>query len=417
MKKRNICLIIILFLLPAFVVVAGEGWTEKKPMPTPRTGICAAFLNGKIYVIGGQTSNGQIVDIVERYDPLTDSWETGLPRLENERVNAAAVVFEGKIFVMGGKNGDGEVLNKVEIFDPAKNQWKSASELEEKRQGLAAVVLKDVIYVLGGSDEEDILLKDVEFYNKNEEEWHKVEGWELEQPRASFASVALKDSVFSIGGFTSFGPIGNVQRYHPTVGMAQRRSVLIPRGGFAATAIGDTIYALGGRSRSSKVLSSVVVYAPRLNRWQHSASLNIARENFAVVAVNNRIFAIGGKDAVGNVLASVEGFDIITSIKKKQESIPEDFTLEQNYPNPFNAGTKIKFRVSSGTISEPVRLHIYNVKGQLIATLVEEKLNPGEYEILWNGTDQRGFPVASGIYIYTVTQGQIKLSKKMTLMR
>lgn len=398
-------------------MAADDGWIEKKPMPTPRAGTCVAVLDGKIYVMGGQTNTGQIVDIVERYDPLNDSWETGLPRMKQDRANAAAVVFEGKIFIMGGISDKGEVLKKVEVFDPTQNRWESSSELDEERQGLAAVVLNDVIYALGGSNEKDNLLKDVEFYDKNKDEWHKVEDWKLKKPRASFVAVVLKDSVFSIGGFTSFGPIGNMQRFHPKTGTTQRKSLIIPRGGLAGTVKGDTIYVLGGRSQSLEILRSVEFYVPELNRWQPSAFLNIARENFAAVTVDNKIYAIGGRDAMGNVINSVEAFDIITSIKANESSGPEDFRLEQNYPNPFNAGTKIKFRVSSSTTSVSVNLHIYNLKGQLISTLVERNLFPGEYEILWNGTDQQGFPVASGIYIYILKQGQNKLSRKMTLIR
>ncbi|MFQ5753357.1 MAG: FlgD immunoglobulin-like domain containing protein, partial [bacterium] len=128
---------------------------------------------------------------------------------------------------------------------------------------------------------------------------------------------------------------------------------------------------------------------------------------------------IGGRDANGNVVASIEvaeAADIVTSVAIKNPLPPTDFKLSQNYPNPFNAGTKITFQISSD-INSPVKLAIYNLHGQLIRILVDKKLGPGNYEVLWAGIDQNGVAVASGIYFYTLQQGVNKVSKKMTLIR
>ncbi|MFQ6114417.1 MAG: kelch repeat-containing protein [bacterium] len=413
MKRTSHFLLAIAFLLLYNPLLkAKEGWTFRASMPTARSGICAAVFEGKVYVIGGQDRNGQVLNLVERYDPGSETWETDLPALKVKRVNAAAVVFDGKIFVLGGRRDKRKVLKKVEFFDPSRNKWEFSEDLGEEREGLAAVVLNGLMYAVGGSNEKGRPLNSVEFYDINTDEWEESEEWHLSSGRASFSSIAIEDSAFTIGGFF-FGPVRTVERYHTTTGVTIRSSLLHGRGSFGAAALRDTIYVMGGRGQRDQVLSSVEFFVPNLNRWEETL-----RESFAAVTVNNNIFVIGGRDPDGNVLASVEMFDLATSVADRGSFIPSDFNLRQNYPNPFNAGTKIKFQVSSKSSSATVNLSIYNLHGQLITTLVnDEQLIPGEHEVSWGGKDQHGLPVASGIYVYTLQQGQNKQSKKMTLIR
>ncbi|HOQ79839.1 MAG TPA: T9SS type A sorting domain-containing protein, partial [Candidatus Cloacimonadota bacterium] len=95
-------------------------------------------------------------------------------------------------------------------------------------------------------------------------------------------------------------------------------------------------------------------------------------------------------------------------------SIPTSFLLSQNYPNPFNPETTISFDMP---IEEHISLEIYNIKGQKVKTLVNEKLVPGRYILKWNGTDQYNKPVSSGIYFYKLKSASFTATKKMTLMK
>jgi hypothetical protein len=76
---------------------------------------------------------------------------------------------------------------------------------------------------------------------------------------------------------------------------------------------------------------------------------------------------------------------------------PAAFSLRQNYPNPFNPSTRIAYAVPAVA---SVSLRIYNVLGQVVATLVNGVVNQGQHETVWNGTDNNGKSVASGIYFY-----------------
>ena len=80
-------------------------------------------------------------------------------------------------------------------------------------------------------------------------------------------------------------------------------------------------------------------------------------------------------------------------------STPAEFALHRNYPNPFNPQTSIPYDLAEGG---DVILRIYNLLGQEVRTLVRERQAPGRYTAPWNGTDNRGAPVSSGVYFYRV---------------
>jgi len=97
---------------------------------------------------------------------------------------------------------------------------------------------------------------------------------------------------------------------------------------------------------------------------------------------------------------------------------PTSYELFQNYPNPFNPETRIKYTVGSRqTHSLPTTLKIYNILGQLVKTLLDKPQEPGNYEIIWDGKDDKGNEVASGIYFYQLKAGEFSQTEKMILIR
>jgi hypothetical protein len=92
---------------------------------------------------------------------------------------------------------------------------------------------------------------------------------------------------------------------------------------------------------------------------------------------------------------------------------PEAVKLHQNAPNPFGSSTLIRFDLARPA---QVEVGIYNVKGELVSTLVDEHMTEGRKEISWNATDRRGEKVASGVYFYRLVTGDTKLTRKMMLL-
>ena len=98
------------------------------------------------------------------------------------------------------------------------------------------------------------------------------------------------------------------------------------------------------------------------------------------------------------------------------QSTPREFALHQNFPNPFNPDTTIKYDLAE---SADVTLQIYNVLGQVVRTLVASEVqNAGRYQIRWNGMDDRGVPVSSGIYFYQIAaDGKFSDVRKLMLLK
>jgi len=96
------------------------------------------------------------------------------------------------------------------------------------------------------------------------------------------------------------------------------------------------------------------------------------------------------------------------------DDIPMVSSLSQNYPNPFNPQTRISF-----TIKErgQVTMGIYDVSGRCLRVLLDSEMEKGSHSVMWNGTDGRGNPVASGVYFYRIESGNFRDTKKMVLLR
>tara|TARA_Y100001935_G_scaffold251458_1_gene253415 strand:- start:33912 stop:39212 length:5301 start_codon:yes stop_codon:yes gene_type:complete len=94
---------------------------------------------------------------------------------------------------------------------------------------------------------------------------------------------------------------------------------------------------------------------------------------------------------------------------------PTEFKLHQNYPNPFNPSTTIGFEVPDNNTM--VRLEIYNILGQRVKTLVNDVHSIGRYSVRWDGTNDAGMQVSTGIYLYRIQAGDIVQSKKLTFIK
>jgi len=99
--------------------------------------------------------------------------------------------------------------------------------------------------------------------------------------------------------------------------------------------------------------------------------------------------------------------------------LPEHFSLYQNYPNPFNPVTKIKFDIITSLLfpnaligNQFVSLKVYDILGNEIATLVNEQLQPGTYEVTFDGSG-----LTSGIYFYRLKTGNFVDTKKLILLK
>jgi hypothetical protein len=103
-----------------------------------------------------------------------------------------------------------------------------------------------------------------------------------------------------------------------------------------------------------------------------------------------------------------------TGVKEIANLHPSTYYLSQNYPNPFNPSTKITVDLP---VQSNVRLVVYNLLGEQVATLMNGSYDVGKYEVTWLGKDDNGLQTASGVYIYRLEAGTFSVSKKMLMMK
>ena len=94
-------------------------------------------------------------------------------------------------------------------------------------------------------------------------------------------------------------------------------------------------------------------------------------------------------------------------------ALPTRFGLGQNYPNPFNPGTVIPYQLAADGY---VRLEVFNLLGQRVATLVEGEMTAGAYTAAWDARDGSGYGVAAGVYVYRLTAGDATATRRMVLV-
>ena len=90
------------------------------------------------------------------------------------------------------------------------------------------------------------------------------------------------------------------------------------------------------------------------------------------------------------------------------------FALHQNLPNPFNSSTAIRFDLDR---EQSIDLAIYNLAGQRVATLAAEMRPPGNHVVYWSGRSETGRPLASGLYLYRLSAGDERVTRKLMLVR
>jgi hypothetical protein len=141
-----------------------------------------------------------------------------------------------------------------------------------------------------------------------------------------------------------------------------------------------------------------------------------------VVAMNDVRFSLTNYPDI-KYLIELGVFDNLTEVEDDKSTLtPNDFMLYQNYPNPFNPSTTISFSIPTQPSSSPLRkgrnevgfvtLTVYDILGSKIATLLNEEMNPGFYEVEFNGSN-----LSSGIYFYKLSTPDYSETKSMVLLK
>ncbi|HET9452908.1 MAG TPA: kelch repeat-containing protein [Gemmatimonadaceae bacterium] len=128
-------------------------WTVGANIPTMRGAVAGAALGGKLYVAGGLLNDGTRVAALEAYDPVTNSWSTRAP-MPTARAAATALAVNGKLWVVGGSTNNPDyaasLTNVVEIYDPATDTWTTGIPMPTPRQAPQLALLGSTVHAIAG---------------------------------------------------------------------------------------------------------------------------------------------------------------------------------------------------------------------------------------------------------------------------
>tara|TARA_R110002124_G_scaffold201629_1_gene368179 strand:+ start:322 stop:5559 length:5238 start_codon:yes stop_codon:yes gene_type:complete len=171
----------------------------------------------------------------------------------------------------------------------------------------------------------------------------------------------------------------------------------------------------------SSIISDAMISENQSSRGIYTLAFAASKaisESGEVVTLTFRIKDENSSPSISIKRFQVNELDLTTTSVSNEDvaiNIPDEFNLYQNYPNPFNPSTTIGFDVPNARTQ--VRLEIYNILGQRVKTLVNDVYTAGRYKVIWDGTNNVGGQVSTGVYIYRLQAGDIVQSKKLTFIK
>ncbi len=309
-----------LIALPELTKSAQNGsdqgiWRTAAPMPTKRTEVAAAAVDGKIYVVGGfekpslgNMMNFAITPSVEMYDPLIDRWTAKAP-LPVGLHHVGIGVVGGRLYVIGGYTKSGlSVWNPVatvNAYDPATDRWTERASMPTVRGALSVTEHEGKLYAIGGYDRQGNNAQ-VEVYDPLRNVW--TTGASLPTPRDHLATATVAGKIYAIGGRVNGDYVRNLavtERYDPTTDRWTRVSDLpTARSGITTAVAEGIIYVMGGEG-SGGTFNQNEAYDPVGDRWQGMAPLPTARHGLGSAVIQGRIYVISGGPTPGGSFSDV----------------------------------------------------------------------------------------------------------------
>ena len=281
-------------------------WQNHVPMDVERFSLAAAVVNDRLYAIGGVDGNCPSspcafgpLSSVEVFNPLVTAIaefeQVWMPRasMATPRGGLAAAVVSGKIYAIGGYTSGGAAVASMEVFDPATNAWSSRASMAGPRADIGAAAIGSTIYVVGGSAGGGSL-NTVEAYDA------VTDSWTTKAPmltaRSGASAAAVNGILYVIGGDGA----GSVEAYDPaTDTWTMRASVPAGGGSHRAAALNGLIYAVGGSPVNVKV------YNPAVNSWATLGTMPSFQGQFALAVLDGRLFAAGGNLADNTAIGTL----------------------------------------------------------------------------------------------------------------
>ena len=275
-------------------------WTRLASLPTPRSEVAAAKLDGKIYAFGGF---GAGATANEEYDIATDTWQTRAP-IPRGVDHPAAVTVGGKLYLIGGFDGRWGPVADVWAYDPETDAWTQMAGLSTARGALGAAVVEGKIYAIGGVGRSGNV-GTTEVYDPATDTWTGRSP--MPTARDHIAVAQFRGNIYVADGrLGSFARnLDANQAYDPrTDTWAELAPLPTARSGNTAAAAADRVFVLGGEATEG-TFDTNETYDPSTNTWAAMPPMPTARHGLAAVALNNRVYVLAGGPEVGGSRSSL----------------------------------------------------------------------------------------------------------------
>lgn len=358
-----------------------------------------------IYFFGGANTwsgRDQLYDRIYKFDGLTWSYHDSIP--DGNVWDVESVLVGDDVYLIGGWPSGVSLLRKYNLPE---GTWTNLRDSPNGTGwGITAEYLNGYIYLF--NDRISVFEYDI-----------TSDTWRAKTPNndvpayLGLSSTVCQEEVYMVGFYEQ-----RFYKYTPAADTWTRLADTPYKvAACAMTVIDDKIYCLGGSEQGSnrEPHRTVLVYDMAGDSWAVDY-LEIAdgRTWMATAKYRGGFYILGGFTSTAEAVDTVEQIIPLGPVSSVIETVPSAFFLGQNYPNPFNPETTIPYTLRK---SAEVKIGIFNAFGQQVRTFHLGAQPAGYHRVQWDGSDNSGKHLSSGVYVYRLDTGDLKQVRKMLLLR
>jgi len=341
-KPHFFCLIFVLSSLFLNVFCQTE-WIEKKPMPTNRSDLSAITIGSQIIVSGGCNQTQicppdssscfciSVTSINEAYLPLTDQW-ISLASMPIPRYRHSAVSVGTTMYLLGGRDVNDTIIQTVDVYDSVGNTWTTLKGLwTAATSDLVAASVGTAIYAISGYHADYSVSGDVWVLDTITQTWSNGQIPPMSTPRGDACAVEINSEVYVFGGFYDnfCSPLDSLEVYNLTTNQWTTKAPLHkPRGDAGCGVQHNEFHAIGGEQKNNLTgctkydvpISDVEHYDADTNTWIDETSLPNVRFRFAAASFGNTFYIIGGQAGLN---VANQSYPVLNVVEAWQDNTQE----------------------------------------------------------------------------------------------
>jgi N-acetylneuraminic acid mutarotase len=286
-----------------------NSWTRKASLPTARSGLVAATVNGRIYAIGGKMADQTPLATVEAFAPDATIYQW-YPRKSMPAPRAypsGAAVINGKIYVPGGFNAQGEATKSLYVYNVAANTWSTKAQMPTPNGAGASAAIDGKLYVLVGPRPGDPPKSKLYRYDPTTDDWTGRPSPGVILQGAVVAAIGGK--LYAAGGVgASDTPLATLYVYNPANDSWTTKAGMITGRKWAMGQVVNGKLILTGGIAANGATKKTEVYDPAANQWNGRADLSGPRWMGAASAADGLLFVLGGQMPNSMAVSNNEAF-------------------------------------------------------------------------------------------------------------